>query len=380
MPVVFAPASPFSARGFADAAGGQITDRRDAVAAQRQAQQAQNYTQASIASAGNETRAAETASELDARRIQQDRQIDFQRQAQLREFMAQKEQQQRAQQFEMARMSIAISQQEQAENTRRVNGLNELEMQVKEGVITPEQAADARYELVTGINAFQRRMQFQQSQAMKQKEAVQAQEIATMQKNDAMGQKFMLETGQMGGTMAYFTDATTGRVHPMAYDSRTGKYYNPFLEHQGAGKGEDKPTVGGEWGHLGTKEGGFDEAKALKDAKAYIETERGPRPKEEDKSESQKAWDQSVRNRVEGVRREFRDAAQKAPVTAPQQAQQSPSQPQPVMQAPQQQAQSYEQITSQLSALNKQYPGMKGAPPEVVQQFMALVEARKSAQ
>lgn len=270
--------------------------------------------------------------------------------------------QQRQQEFELQRMRIPISHQEQQEQTRRINGLSEIENQVKEGYLTPEQAGDARYELVTGINAFQRRAQVQQAELTKQKTEMQAQEIATMNHNEAMGQQFMLDTGKMGGTLTYFTDKTTGRVHPMAFDTRTGKYYNPFLEHAG-NKGDDKPQPEYDWG------------KALKDAKAEAEAAYPiQKDKEEEIRVSKERSDYMqqilIRDRNKNEQPKPQSAVPGMP--APQ-SEQAPSAPQPVQQMP-----PIEQLVSRLAAIKAQYPDLSKAPLAVREEARRILEAGRA--
>ncbi len=318
MPITFAPASPFNARAAAS-----LADQRDRIDAQRQMQQSQAYTQASIASAGNLTRAAETDAELDARRIQQQFQMDFARQAQQREFEAARQQQMRAQQFEMAKMNVAITKQEQDEQTRRINGLATIQRQKAEGILTDEQAGDAEMELLTGINAFQRRSQYQQSKALEQQAQMRQREVADYQKTAAMSEKFMVDMAMKGITVQAFTNPETGRTSFLAYDQKTGRLYNPLLEHAGKG-GEEKP--GGEWGHLST-EGRFDEAKALKDAKAYAEGQLPVLKGADGKDSNAAARADLITRRVDGMRSEFKQAPVEAPQAepTPQQAAQPPS-------------------------------------------------------
>lgn len=232
---------------------------------------AQNITQGNIASAENQTRRTLQGFQIDADEGQQRREIQAREAAQMRQIQAQQIQQRNEENFQMARMDIAITQKEQQENVARVNGLAEIERQLSDKTLTPEQAADARYELTTGINLFQRRASYQQAKAAEARAAQVEQEMVAMTKSQAMSEKFQLDMAEKGITIAPFVDPETGRARPLAYDTKTGRLYNPFLEHAGKeekpGKEKDEPMPG--WEHVTDKKGEFDYPAAERHSKQW---------------------------------------------------------------------------------------------------------------
>jgi len=323
MPIEFRPAAPFAPA--IDEQFGRTTqwNRFAPLLADQYAQAANRQTQASIATANNQTQASATSAGLEGRRTAQIFELDAEREARAQQAAVAMEMQQRQQQFELVRQSIPISRQEEQQNAARMNGLVEIERQVKEGYLSPEQAADARYELMTGINAFQRRQQFQQSQAVQQQAKMREQEIASMNKQQAMGEQFQLEMAEKGITIKPFFDPETGRARPLAYDSKTGKLYNPFLEHAGS-KGEKETPVSA----YDDGSGGFSYKKALPEAKAEAEAAY-PIIKDEggkDANATRRAeyTQEMIRKREDEHRTGMQSKSQQrqggqAPVTAPQQ-------------------------------------------------------------
>lgn len=358
MPITFAPASPFNARALADygaTQGRQFAPTPDAMQ--------QRILQASIATAQNETSANNQANENEARLIQQSQALDYQRQGQLRQFAQEQQiqdkiiaERQRSQMAEFAFIGQKVSHQEQQDMMRREAGLAEIQRQIENNTLTPEQAYPAIMELKTGINFTQRRMQEEQAQNMAAQADLRRQETAQMQENVALGSKFQLDMAAKGITVQPFFDPTTGRVHMVGVDPKTGRLYNPFLEH--ASKQDDQGQVGGEWAHLGTQ-GRFDERKALADAKAYAEGQLPVVKGLDGKDSNAAARAELITRRIDGMRAEFRDASRKAPVQAPQ------AEPQ-----------------SQPSAGMGQFfaPPEQMAPPPaakpIANEFMAQIEAR----
>lgn len=372
MPIVANPAAPFAPQiNSKFAAADQWNKAFPALAGLYEAA-GRNYTQASAQTAQNQTSASAVSAGLEGRRIAQDKEIEAEMQA--RQFQAQveMEKQQRAQQFELARQMIPITAAENQHNTAMMNGLAELDRQVDQKYLTEEQAAPYRYELVTGINQFQRRQQAQQANMLKQKAEMEAQQVATMQKNQMLGEQFMLETGKMGGTLTYFTDHTTGRVHPMAWDSINRKYYNPFLEHAGT-KGEKEPqTEDQKWQASYTTKGGqFDFAAAEKRSESLVKHDPDYAHLRGDKEK----MDAQVSKNVQGMydvwlQGKEGQQGQQTPVTAPQQQapQQAPVQ-QPMAPEAQQMAQRYPGEVEQMAK--------KGLPPVIIESVvkdMAEVE------
>lgn len=368
MPINFQPASPFAPNinanfGAADQYNRIYPQLADLYASagrnitQASAQTAQNFTQGNIASAENQTRRTLQGFQIDAEEMQQRRQIEAQREAQ-----------QRQQQFELQRMMIPISRQEQMEQTRRIDGLAEIERQLADRTLTPEQAGDARYELMTGINRFQQRQQMQQADLRKAQEAQINQEMANITKAQAAQEDFYLKLAKNGVTIQDVLDSSTGKTRPLAYDPKTGKLYNPFLEHMG--KQSEVPE--------------YDWAKALKDAKAEAEAAY---PVQKDKDEEirvSKERNDYIQRIMERDR--YKSAPppsavpglspQQAPIDprAVQQAVQAPSQPQPVQQAP-----PVSQLVSRLTAIKSQYPDLSKAPLAVQEEARRILEAGRAA-
>ena len=381
MPINFQPAAPVAPEinanfGAADQYNRIYPQLADLYASagrnitQASAQTAQNFTQGNIASAENQTRRTLQGFQIDAEEMQQRRQIDAVREAQQRQIQAQQQAQAREQQFEMDRMMVPITQREQMEQIRRTDGLAEIESQRSQGILSDQQAGDARYELMTGIKQFQNRQQMQTA-ALKKAQAAQInEEIADTNKAQAAAEDFYLELYKKGVLIKNVVDPSSGKERPLAYDMKTGRVYNPFLEH--AGKQDDVPT--------------YDWAKALKDAKAEAEAAY---PVQKDKDEEirvSKERNDYIQRIMERDR--YKDVpppsavpglpspVQQAPINpqAVQQATQAPSAQQPVQQSPRQ------AIDQELLAIAQRFPDPSKAPPEVIQRVRQLKQARQASQ
>ena len=361
MPISAQPAAPFAPRINERFAAAEQYNKIFPQLASLYESAGRNFTQASAQTAQNQTQASAVSAGLEARRIAQERDAEFDAQRQQQQIAAQMAMQERAAQMEMERMNFRITKQEEMENTTRMNGLVQLEQMEKQKLLTKEQAADARYELITGIQQFQNRQKMQQAQAIEQQSKMQQKAFDDNQKNIVLAQSLGKQTA--GANWIPIVQAN-GDVEFYGYDA-TGKYYQ--IGKKAAAS--DKPEkVGGEWSHLSTPEGTFDLKKGLADAKAFVESEQGPRPTEKDKA-GQAEWDDRVRRAVDGRREEFNKAKQQAPVTAPQQGASG-------------QNDQAGQVDPEIAKLQA-----KGLPPEqlqfasqVVQLMRALIDKGKSGQ
>ena len=313
----------------------------------------------SIATAQNITQANAGSAELEGRRQQQEFSIEAQRNEQARQIAAEIAMQERRQQFEMARMQIPITAEENRHNTAMMNGLAQLDQQVKNGYLTEEQASPYRLELVTGINQFQRREQMQRGQAIEQQRKMETQQFELINKNQMMAEAASSELAKKGVFNWYDTDPRTGETEFLAFNPKTGDIYNPKT---GGGRGEQKhqPVSRYDDGF-----GGFDYSKALKYAKDEAESAYPilKEPKaggtgEVDVNASKRAGYQTElidryanEHRSGMTQAAKRGQGQQAPVTAPQQ-QQNPKQ--------------------MLQDLLNRYPDPSKAPPEVIAEVRRL--------
>lgn len=375
MPISFQPAAPFNAAAIGQSAQQDLAAQRAQQLAQQYAAQGREQSQASIASSENQTRAAIASAQMQSQGFEQANQHEFAAETQRRQY-----EQQRQMQFnEFAFEGQKVSHQEQMQMVRQQNGLAELTQQVKDGTLTQQEAADAAFELKTGINFTQRRMQTEQAQQFKQKADLEAQQIASMQKNQAMGEKFMLDTGKMGGTISYFTDATTGRIHPVAFDPITRRYYNPYETHaagEGKGAGEKPITRFGDDHGVFSYKNAMPEAKAEAEAAYPVYKEAGADGKEKDINAGKRVeyMQEILKKMAENHVRQHTAPVQASPESpGAQSASQAPS-PQAPVQAPRQ------VIEQQLTALMAQYPDPSKIPPDVLQQIIQLKQARQAAQ
>lgn len=331
MPVSFEQPQPFSqpiATGFGEtqqfnqtlptlAGMYEAQARRSAAAGQAYADNAQR---ASAASAENQTRAQLAQNEMGAHDVMQARQFQQERALQAERIQSHE----RSQMFDWAVHSDQVGQQEMMRMQRQQAGLAQLQQDVEEGYITKEDAADAAYQLRTGVDRVRQRVESQHAAELKQQAAFRAQMMAAETQNMENAKAFQVEAGLKGHTIRPFTDPNTGKQHWLAVDDK-GKFYNPLMEHATKPDAEDK-NAGGERAHLGTN-GRYDQKKGLADAKAFAEAELGPRPKEPPKGEpdvgkdSRAAWDDLVKRRMEGTMREFSQAKGGQPNTPGQQAQ-----------------------------------------------------------
>jgi len=259
MPVNFQPASPFRGdiiRGYAES---QARAQADARAQQMAMERQRLITQASIASAGNATAANNSSNAIEGQLIGQRNQIEFQKLAQMRQIEAQQYAQQQDHAFRQGMMQdqfayadMQVSKQERDRMARMQAGLAELEDARASNIISPEEYYGAAMELKTGINFTQRRMQNEQANNQAAQARMREEETANINKTMIMSQKFQLDMAAQGVTVQPFVDPSTGRTHMVGVDPKTGRLYNPFLEHA-------------------QKDEGFSYKKALPEAKAEAE-------------------------------------------------------------------------------------------------------------
>lgn len=366
MPIVFETAQPFAPK-ISEQFGAAQQWNQIAPLIQRQYEAAaERRSRESIATANNQTQASAVSAGLEARNIAQQRDIEADMQARQYQAQAQMEMQQREQQFDLMRMQIPISRQEEMQNQARMNGLVEIERMEKANLMTKEQAADARYELITGINAFQRRQQYQQAQHYKQQAQLETQRFDLANKNQMTAEAAQAELAKKGVYSWYETDPRTGETHFNVYNPKTGEIYNP---RSAGGRGEAKEQTVSQYAD---PSGGFSYAKALKEAKAEAEVAYPVMKNEEGRDSNADARAKYMQEVVDKYADQHRSGMeQKARVTAPQQniaPQQNPVQGNPA-----------EGIKQQLRAIKAQFPN--GNPtPEAKKQYDQLLAQLESMQ
>lgn len=364
MPINFQPAAPFAPK-ISEQAGrvDQFNKIFPTLAGLYEAA-GRNYTSASAQTAQNQTQASAVSAGLESRRQMQERDIEAQREQMNFQAQLRLEEQQRQQQFEMMRMQLPITRQEEMQNQARMNGLVEIERMLKEKTMTPEQAADARFELATGINAFQRRQQFQNAQRLQQQAQLETQQYDLANKNQMTAEAAQSEMAKRGVYSWYETDPRTGETHFNVFNPKTGEIYNP---RSSGGRGEQKMDKVSPYAD---EAGGFSYKKAYPEAEAEAKTaypvimdqsEDGKRQIDTNAKDRAKYLQQLMEKKADQHRAGMSNQANRgAPVTAPQQD--SPK----------------SQAESQLLALRQQYPDPSKAPPAVQQQMRALYQQYKS--
>lgn len=435
MPISFQPASPFAPNinanfGAADQYNRIYPQLADLYASagrnitQASAQTAQNFTQGNIASAENQTRRTLQGFQIDAEEMQQRRQIEAQREAQQRE-----------QAFELQRMMIPISRQEQMEQIRRIDGMAELDRQYEEGTIDRQQYNDARYQLATRIDQYGNREKMQQTQLDKARESKMLSDMAINE--SVLGANTDIRAGKQGSIERIVLDPQ------MEQSAR--RELAPKLQALTAAMGaaQAKQVIDAEVREMVVQAGGgtrevLDGISADGSNKWRAIESKGKEAKQEEMEDKQferklkrydtemKVWqhqqdryDSALERQEMMLRKRFdekestkdipreiitreakadlevrgirppgnppeipvRQSAvpglpdQQAPINpqAVQQATQAPSAPQPVQQA------DVPKIENQLRSILKQYPDLEKAPPAIQQEFLRLNEARKAA-
>lgn len=322
MAINFQPAAPFSPT-IAEKFGETEQWNRFAPLLAQQYQAAANRRSAeSIATAQNQTSASAASEALQGRKQMQDAEIDAGRQQQQMQIAAQMQMQERQmaarlaeQQMENDRYNFAITRQEEQENVARMNGLAEIERQAAEGLLTPEQAGDARTQLITKIRAFDNRRTSQQAKMMEQQAQMQAKVFADNQKNIAEAQAFGKATA---GHNWVPIQQGNGDVEFYAYDPQKGTYYQVGKRTAAAEKPE-KPA-----GKYADESGEFSYKKALPELKAEAEIafpvkkESGEGGKSVDVNEAARAdYIQTLARREEEKHRQAVQARQQQSSAAP---------------------------------------------------------------
>jgi hypothetical protein len=320
MPIVANPAAPFAPKINEKFAASEQFNKIFPTLAGLYEAAGRNYTSASAQTAQNQTSASAVSAGLQARKQEQDANIEAQREEQFRQIAAAKEMQARQQQFEMARMSLPITRQEEADNAARMNGLVEIERQLREKILTPEQAGDARLQLMTQVKAFDNRFKSQQAAKMEQETQMQRKAFDDNQKNIVLAQSLGKQTA---GANWIPIQQANGDMEFYGYDA-TGKYYQIGKKSAASDKPE-KPA-----GKYADETGEFSYKKALPELKAEAEIaypvkkEAGADGKGSvDVNEQSRAdYIQTLARREEENHRKAvqqRQQGQQAPVTAPQQ-------------------------------------------------------------
>ena len=372
MPIVANPAAPFAPKINERFAAAEQYNKIFPQLAGLYEAAGRNYTQASAQTAQNQTSASAVSAGLEARRIAQERDAEFDAQRQQQQIAAQMAMQERAAQMEMERMNFRITKQEEMENTTRMNGLVEIEKQLKDNLLTPEQAADARTELITGINAFQRRQQYQQSQAMKQQENIRSQQFANMQKDEVSADEFEAKMIKAGIGVLKFRD-NDGQPQFLIKNRNTGEWYNPKMSS--SGKAAQEATVS----PYADEAGGFSYKKALPEAKAEAEAAYPVIKGEDGKDKNERARAEYVQEMIRKREDEHRagmNRQNQAPVTAPQQVGGPIGQNDRMGQSGQNDQ--LTQALNRLTQLKMQFPPGTPRPPQVQQEIDSLMALRNT--
>jgi hypothetical protein len=186
----------------------------------------------------------------------------------------------------MALWDVEVGHQEMQQQAQRQAGLAEIYRQLENKTITMQEAAPAIIELSGAYNYTKARYQNQQAAKLQAAAAMQNQQIADSQKNDAMAAKFQIEMAQRGITVGSFKDPHTGAYHLISYDPINKVLYNPNIARPGSAKGGGSEM-----------DAEFSYKKAVPEAKAEAETAY-PVVKEVDEKTG-KERDINARNRAE---------------------------------------------------------------------------------
>ena len=289
----FQPAQPFSSAAYAAAGAGPIIDRQIEFQLQQQVAAQNRNQQAAIAALQAQTALNENSNNNDAAKIRQQFDLNASQRAQAAQFEQQRQMQylqmQEQNQQNMAKMAlwdVEVGHQEMQQQAQRQAGLAEIYRQLENKTITMKEAAPAIIELSGAYNYTKARYQNQQAAKLQAAAAMQNQQIADSQKNDAMAAKFQIEMAQRGITVGSFKDPHTGAYHLISYDPINKVLYNPNIARPGSAKGGGSEM-----------DAEFSYKKAVPEAKAEAETAY-PVVKEVDEKTG-KERDINARNRAE---------------------------------------------------------------------------------
>lgn len=358
MPIVANPADPFAPKISEKFGATEQWNRIAPLLAQQYEAAANRQHQASVQSAQNQTQGNIASASLQGRKQGQDAEIEASREQQDRQIAAQMEMQQRQvqarlaeQQMENDRYNFAITRHEETENVARQNGLAEIEKQLSDHTLTPEQAGDARMQLISKIKAFDNRKMSQQAKAIEQQTKMETLAFDNNQKNIVLAQQLGKATA--GQNWIPITQHN-GDTEFYGYDPQKGTFYQ--IGKRTAASEKEKPVSA-----YADEGGGFSYKKALPEAKAEAEAAYPILKNDEGKDTNAQKRAEYIQEMVKKREDEHRAGMNKgsqAPVTAPQQQQGG--------------------VAEQLMALQQQFPDPSKAPPDVQQQMRKLYQQYKS--
>lgn len=132
----------------------------------------------------------------------------------------------------------ALSQGEFLHLQRLKNAVGAVDQAVSEGKLAPEEAANFKLRLKTGIDPLEQRLKQTQID-QRQEQVKQMQDAAAQAKSiEIQNQQFDAQAKEKGIGVLKWTDPDTGRIHRLFQDPKTGAWYNP-LQANGSNS-EDK--------------------------------------------------------------------------------------------------------------------------------------------
>lgn len=279
MPVTLAPAQPLSPEIAAQYGRAQQFNQSAPLlasvaranadrAAASHAQELAAQVQTNIASGENITRATIAGNEQGERRYLLDQENRSRGALLEREIAARRESQQEAMLFDASMFDRKVGYQDQLRMQQQQAGLAQLEQDVRDGLLSKEEAADAAYELKTNIDRTDQKLRGQQMREQAARADMHEAEVKRMKKVEEDLDKMERDLIDQGHTTLRWMD-DNGKVHILIKNKRSGEWYNPLMTSgkQTEAMNQEPKTA------YSTKEGQFDRSKAITDAEKEAKLE-----------------------------------------------------------------------------------------------------------
>jgi len=399
----FQPAQPFSSAAYAAAGAGPIIDRQIEFQLQQQVAAQNRNQQAAIAALQAQTALNENSNNNDAAKIRQQFDLNAAQRAQAAQFDQQRQMKyldmQEQDRNNVSRMILSgqeVSQKEMQQMAQQQAGLVEIQKQVDEGILTPEEGKRYGLLLKTKIDTTKQRLEEQTAATQAAHEKLYLQQAARDQAVLSLNARASAQTkeertvthldpqmeliasrelapkyqamaavmGQDAAQIAYnqaVKDLVTERGGAFrevleGYDSRGNPHFKT-LDRPLTAKQKEQAPPNHEMSYLESK-GQLDPTKLEKFAKVFTtDAMEMPRPKEE--GPEQKKWDKQFSSQLEGLRTLYHtsknnaignQSGQSQPAQSPMQAQQQAEQP-PAQQATPEQQKKLEQTVQAISQM-----------------------------